>query len=79
MMENKLTKEELKDVSGGMVLGYSRYCNELFEKYGIERGNMDELLKVCTAAERSQINRLKLDQIRNVVIPNIFEEKRPQA
>ena len=78
MIGNKLTNEELQDVSGGMILGYSKECDALFEKYNIEKGNMSELMKVCTPAERAQINRTKMEQMKNLVIPTMFKEKRPQ-
>ena len=76
MIENKLTNEELQNVNGGMILGYSKECDALFEKYNIEKGNMSALLEVCTPAERLQITRTMKDQMQNIVIPFLSQEKR---
>ena len=76
-MENKLAAEELKDVSGGRQFEIVGYCKDLYDKYGIARGDIDSLLKVCTEDERAKYYRLKAQAVRDA-IPIIFKIKKEE-
>ena len=61
MEKKRLTEEELKKVLGGGVPEMMEYCNELCAQYGLEEGNLEGLLKICTNAEYAKLFDLCFD------------------
>ena len=74
MIDRKLTADELENVNGGRQIELGVYCNELYAKYGIERGDIDSLMKVCTNTELAKIRRLKTE----IVSQFLFNIKKPE-
>ena len=61
-----LKEEDLKMVTGGAYEDALAYAREISGKYGIEidedLNGFEELLSVCTAAERKKLFKLAVDQ-----------------
>ena len=61
MLTKKLTAEDLRNATGGGEAEMMEYCNELCSQYGLEEGDLEGLLKVCTKSEYSKLFDLCFD------------------